>query len=87
MACNCASSEQIKELYARYGDKRNVKNLSLSGKLKYYTQYAGVAIVMVILFPVLFLYVLYKGAFDDDHKISFRKFFNIKNNVIINAEQ
>lgn len=87
MACNCASSEQIKELYARYGDKRDIKKLSFAGKVKYYAQYTGVAIVMVMLFPVLFLYVLYKGAFDDDHKISFRKFFNIKNSVVIDAEQ
>ena len=81
MACNCASNEQIKELYARYGDKREVKNLSFWNKVKYNVQYAGVGVVMTILFPFLLLYVLYKGAFDDDNKISFRKFFNIKDSV------
>ena len=87
MACNCASSEQIKELYARYGDKREVKKLPFSGKVKYYAQYTGVAIAMVVLFPLIVLYVVYKGAFDDDRKISFRKFFNIKDSVVVNAEQ
>jgi len=87
MACNCATSEQIKELYARYGDKKNVKNLSFSQKLKYYAQYALVYIIMIPIVPLLALYVIYKGLFDDDHKISVRKFFNIKQNVVFNAEQ
>ena len=84
MACNCASSEQIKELYKKYGDNRDVKKMTVSERIKYYAQYAGVYAVMILLIPFIFLYVLYKGAFDDDHKISFKKFFNLKT---VNVEQ
>ena len=88
MACNCASSEQIKALYARYGDKRQVKKLPFMGKVKYYIQYFFLCLSMIIITPFLFIYVFYKGFFDlEDHKISLKKFFNIKNNLEIDAEQ
>ena len=85
MACNCATTEQINKLYARYGDKRDAKKLSLKGKIKYYTQYAAMIVVMAAIMPFLLLYVIYKGAFDDDKKISIKKLFKLKNNVEVNV--
>lgn len=88
MACNCASKEQLDKLYATYGDKRKVKELSVKSKIKYYLQYTGVAIAMIFIWPILLLYVIYKSWFDlEDKKISLRKFFNIKTTVDLNVEQ
>ena len=87
MACNCASSEQIKSLYTKYGDKRDKKKLTTEEKVKYYIQYACVSVTMLIILPFLLLYVFYKGLFDDNKKISIKKLFNLKTNLVINAEQ
>lgn len=88
MACNCASSEQIKLLYKKYGNKKDeIKKLPTKEKIKHYTQYASVAVAMIVISPFLILYVLYKGLFDDNKKISMRKFFNLKANSVFNVKQ
>lgn len=76
MACNCASNEQIKELYRRYGEKKSAPRTTKQ-KIKYALQYTGVAIAMVFVVPFLILYVLYKGLMDDNHQISLTKFFRL----------
>lgn len=78
MACNCATSEQINELYRKYGSKRdrNTK-VGFKQRVKDAVIYTGVAIVLIPIAPCLFLYVLYKALFDDDHKISLTKFFRL----------
>ncbi len=76
MACNCASNEQIKELYRRYGEKKSAPRTTKQ-KIKYVLQYTGVAIAMVFVVPFLILYVLYKGLMDDNHQISLTKFFRL----------
>ena len=76
MACNCASNEQIKELYRRYGEKKSAPR-TIKQKIKYALQYTGVAIAMVFVAPFLILYVLYKGLMDDNHQISLTKFFRL----------
>ena len=87
MACNCANSEQIDLLYKRYGYKTDKNKLSTREKVRYYFNYAMAAIALIVLFPVILLYVLYKGICDDDHKISMKKFFNIKQNISLNGQQ
>lgn len=77
MACNCATSEQIKELYRRYGDKKDKSKVSFAQKVKNAVMYTGVAIAMIFITPFLFLYVLYKAICDDDHRISLTKFFRL----------
>lgn len=87
MACNCASSEQIKELYRRYGDKKKTSKESFGRKVKRIMTYVGVGLLMIPITPCLFLYVLYKGLCDDDHKISLTKFFRLDKKKIGYAGQ
>ena len=78
MACNCATSEQINELYRRYGSKRDRKaKKNFKQRLKDIAMYTGVVIALIPIVPCLFLYVLYKGFFDDDHSINLMKFFRL----------
>ena len=77
MACNCATNEQIKELYRRYGDKKNANNVPTGQKIKNAVAYTGVVLAMIPIVPILFLYVLYKALCDDDHRISLTRFFRL----------
>lgn len=78
MACNCATSEQINELYRKYGERRTKgKKIGFRQRVKNIAMYTGVVIALVPIVPILFLYVLYKGLFDDDHRISLTKFFRL----------
>ena len=77
MACNCATQEQINELYKRYGRGRKKSNLTFKEKAKNVVVYAGVVIAMIPVVPCLFLYVLYKAVCDDDKRISLTKFFRL----------
>jgi len=81
MACNCATTQQINELYRRYGEKRaeNRRKRTFWQWVKYVIMYTGVVIAMIPIAPALFLYVLYKAFFADDKKISLRKFFRLGN--------
>lgn len=81
MACNCATSEQIDELYKKYGERRKSTNKNTKQKIKDAVMYAGVAVAMVPIIPVLVLYVFYKAFCDDDHRISLTKFFRLDKKV------
>lgn len=84
MACNCATTQQINELYRRYGERKaeNRRKRTFWQWVKYIIMYTGVVIAMIPIAPALFLYVLYKAFCDDDKKISLKKFFRLgKNNV------
>lgn len=79
MACNCASQEQLNELYRRYGEKMDIKaSESVKFRIKNTLIRIGVAICLIPIIPVIFLYVLYKAFGDDNHQISVKKFFKIK---------
>lgn len=84
MACNCATTAQIEALYKKYGDKDRRKQLNTKEKISYYTKRIGVILAMIPIVPILVLYVLYKGFYDDNHRISFKKFFGLKSNVVLN---
>lgn len=86
MACNCASTEQINKLYEKYGSKQDTKKLSFGKKVKYYAQRAAMIFVMLFITPFLLLYVLYKGLFDDNKKISIKKMFKLKNPELQNVQ-
>ena len=78
MSCNCASSEQIKELYRRYGERAKLrKEDGFKPNFKKVAYHVGAYAVLIVLFPFLLLYVLYKGLFSPDKKISLRKFFRL----------
>lgn len=86
MACNCATTEQINALYKKYGEKKGEKKkLTFKQKVKNAAMYAGVVLALIPIIPMLFLYVLYKGVFDDDHKISLTKFFRLNKKVQTNV--
>ena len=89
MACNCATDEQIKELYRRYGERRKPgKNATFKAKLKHAVYTAGVFICMIpITVLFLFPYVLYKALYTDDKKISIRKFFRLNKNQNIDVRE
>jgi hypothetical protein len=79
MSCNCATNEQINELYRRYGEKQKKKrNFSLTFLLKKIALY----ICLIPIVPALFLFVFYKAFCDDNNIISIRKFFRFKNQNI-----
>lgn len=86
MACNCATTEQINKLYEKYGNKEDVKKLPFKGKVRHYLWKAGVLFLMIFIIPILALYVFYKGAFDDDKKISIRKLFRLKPITVQNVK-
>lgn len=78
MACNCATKEQIDALYKKYGERRKVNNSdTFKVKAKKILTNVGVALCMIPIFPVLLLFVIYKGFFDDDKQISMTKFFRL----------
>ena len=87
MACNCATNKQINELYRRYGNKEERSKFTASQKIAYYAQRAAIVLAMVPIVPFLFLYVLYKGICDDEHKISLKKFFGINRTVVLNGNK
>lgn len=82
MACNCASQEQIEKLHEMYGHKIEPgTKKTLKFKIdNFFTQF-GVAIILIILFPLLFGYVIYIGAFSKDGKISIREILGMKRGV------
>lgn len=78
MACNCATKEQIDALYKKYGERQKVnKTDSFKVKAKKIAVAIGVGICMIPIFPALLLYVIYKGFFDDDKRISMAKLFRL----------
>lgn len=80
MACNCATKEQIDELYKKFGEKKNVtKKEGFKFKVKKILTNIGIVLCCIVLTPLIVIYVLYKAFGDDNHKISVTKFFNLKN--------
>lgn len=78
MACNCATKEQIDALYKKYGERQKVnKTDSFKVKAKKIAVTIGVGICLIPIFPALLLYVIYKGFFDDDKRISMAKLFRL----------
>lgn len=80
MGCNCATQEQLKELYDKYGAEKNKK---VGGKIGFRRKVQKVAVflTMIVVTPFLLIYV-FTRAFDDDKRIDIQKFFRLKNNVI-----
>ena len=75
MGCNCATTEQINELYRKFGEKqKNRKGFSLKLFLKKSLTYLCVALAT----PFIVLFVIGKAAFSKDKRISVQKFFNLK---------
>lgn len=78
MACNCATKEQIDELYRRYGRKKDGdRKLTPKEKAKNALVYAGLVLALIPIAPLLFLFVLYKTFISKDHRISMVKFFRL----------
>lgn len=78
MACNCASKEQIEELYRKYGEKKETtKSQTLKFKIKKILRAIGIHFCCIILTPIIFLYVIYVAVATKERKISVMKFFRI----------
>ena len=79
MACNCATSEQINELYRTYGEKVDEKLAgSFWQRVKNAVRKFFVYLCLIPITPVIVVYVLYKAFGDDDKKISIRKLFKFE---------
>lgn len=81
MACNCATQEQLNELYRKYGRKVEPEGKTLlSFRLKNAVNYSFIGVALIFVIPFLFIFVLWKGLFAKEKKISLRKFFRLKAN-------
>lgn len=81
MSCNCVANEQLKELYKKFGEKRDTTEAEeIKFSVKRFLEKIAVAISTILLFPIIFCYVLFKGIFSKNRKISLSKFFNLKVN-------
>ena len=77
MACNCAATEQIEELYRKYGGKRDAgRKQTISFKIKRLLTSVGVSLLMIPISIYLVFYVTKKGIKGED--ISISEFFNLK---------
>jgi len=81
MACNCATTEQLNELYRKYGEKRAEKK-SFSDSAKNILYKIGIVLCLIPATPLLFIYVFYKAWGTDNHRINVMKFLRIKRKEI-----
>lgn len=85
MACNCATQEQLNELYKKYGRKVEPDARTTWGfRIKKFVNDFFLIITMVIIVPFIFCYVMGKGLFTKEKKISLKKFFRLDNNNRLN---
>lgn len=82
MACNCATTEQLNALYRKYGEKKDVSNLTFGQKVKNVIYKIGIGICMIPIIPAIIIYLFYKTWGTDDHRINVKKFFNLKGREI-----
>lgn len=82
MACNCASKEQIEELFKIYGQKKDTPKGDITWfRIKKTLMEFGVKVCLVLLAPIVFMYIVYK-FFSKNNKISIATLFNLKNRNI-----
>ena len=85
MACNCATQEQLNELYKKYGRKVEPDARTTWGfRIKKFVNDFFLNITMVIIVTYIFCYVMGKGLFTKEKKISLKKFFRLDNNNRLN---
>ena len=77
MACNCATGRQLDELFRKYGDKSDIRKMPPKERGKYLLKKTGAALMMIVITPLLFFYVLYKSG-SKDNRISLKRFFDLK---------
>lgn len=77
MACNCATKEQLDELYRKYGEKKAENESKSRLKFKTIIKKIGIIACLIVITPFLFAFVIYKAFGNGNHKISVRKFFNL----------
>lgn len=78
MACNCATQEQLDELYRKFGTPVKPRGTQkVSFWVKYYVNNILTALSMLFITPFLFIYVGAVSLFGGG-KISLTKFFGIK---------
>ena len=76
MACNCATAEQLNELYKRYGEKKAEKK-SFGLKLRLAIQKICIVFCLIFIAPVIVGYVVCKSLFTKNHKINVMDFLGI----------
>ena len=83
MGCNCATTEQINELYRKFGEKRQSQN---AFSLKLFIKKGLTYLCAALITPFIVLFVIGKAMFSKDRRISVRKFFNLKpHNTLTNV--
>lgn len=76
MACNCATTEQLNELYRRYGEKRSKEEKE--SKTYWLKRHAAMA-AGILFIPAIIVFVIIKGAFTKNNKINVPKLFRLNN--------
>lgn len=83
MGCNCATTEQINELYRKFGEKQSKKK---GFDIVFFTRKTLTYICAALVTPFIVLFVIGKGMFSKDKRISVKKFFKLKpHSILTNA--
>ena len=82
MACTCATTDQLNNLYEQFGETRELKgNESLWFKIKtFFTKFA-VGFCIILLIPYMLYYVIRHGIFGDG-RISVAHFFGFREKIV-----
>lgn len=79
MACACKANKELALLHKKYGHKVEP---TYGEKLNFYTiegiKHFMASLVIVMITPILFLYVMYVSFFTKERKISVSKLFRLK---------
>ena len=79
MSCACKANQKIDILYKKYGNKVAVtKKTKIKGNIELFFKAILLYSLMIIIFPVLFLFVLYSVSFKKDKIVDIRKIIKLK---------
>lgn len=81
MACNCKANEKILELGMKYGSGGLTRKQLIGRGVKHLFRSILGIILVIILSPIIFLYLIGKGLFSKDKTVSIKKILNLKKNV------
>jgi len=71
MACNCATQEQIEEIYKVYGEKmRDTDSLTVWEWVKRIAYFVFSVLMYIIVFPIMFVYVILVLFWNKEPKIN-----------------
>lgn len=83
MACNCATNEQLNEIYKKFGTKIRVsKSDSLAFRVKAFMTNTFALTTLITTAPILVFYITFNYA-RGNNKISLADFFGLRKETIV----